>query len=470
MTPEEFRKIGHALIDWIAEYRGNLRDYPVMSQVAPGEIKAKLPPAPPHQAESLADIVREIASDIMPGVSHWQHPSFHAYFPANAHFGSVLGDLVSSGLGVVGVSWQSSPALTEVEEVVTEWVRQMLGLPDGWLGAIEDSASIATLVALLIARERGSDYCAERGGLQAEAQPLVVYGSDQSHSSVDKAALLAGFGRNNIRHVSTDAAFAMDPDALRHSIAADVAAGRKPCAIVATTGTTATTAMDPIGAIADIAREYGMWLHVDAAMAGAAMVLPECRHLWDGIEKADSVVINGHKWLGVNFDCSLLFVRKAGELTRVMSTNPSYLQSSADAKVRNLRDWGLPLGRRFRAMKLWFMLREEGVAGIQSRIRRDLAMAQWLKQAVDQAPDWRVVAPVPLQTVCVRHEPAGLAGDALDRHTLAWAERVNRSGRAYVTPAQLQGRWMVRLSLGSSTTEQSDVEALWQVLQWSVAA
>ncbi|TDQ83014.1 aromatic-L-amino-acid decarboxylase [Dongia mobilis] len=469
MTPEEFRQIGHALIDWIADYRANLRGYPVMSQVAPGDIKARLPTTPPQQAESLDNLVAEIGTAIMPGISHWQHPSFCAYFPANAHFGSVLGDLASAGLGVVGVSWQSSPALTEVEEVVTDWVRQMLGLPEGWLGAIEDSASIATLVALLCARERATNYSAERGGLQAEAKPLVVYGSEQSHSSVDKAALLAGFGRDNIRHVATDGTFAMDPDALRRAIAADIAAGRKPCAIVATTGTTATTAMDPIGALAVIAREHGLWLHVDAAMAGAAMVLPECCYLWAGIEQADSVVINGHKWLGVNFDCSLFFVKQADALTRVMSTSPSYLRTSSDDKVRNLRDWGLPLGRRFRAMKLWLMLREEGVAGIQARIRRDLAMAQWLKRAVERAPDWRVVAPVPLQTVCVRHEPDGLAGEALDQHTLTWAERINRSGRAYVTPAQLQGRWMVRLSLGSSTTEQSDVEALWQTLQWSVA-
>lgn len=470
MTPEEFRQIGHALIDWIAEYRGSLRDYPVMAQVAPGDIKAKFPVSPPQKAESLDGILRDIEASIMPGISHWQHPSFYAYFPANAHFGSVLGDLVSSGLGVVGVSWQSSPALTEVEEVVTEWVRQMLGLPDGWQGAIEDSASIATLVALLCARERATNYCAERGGLQAEAQPLIVYGSEQSHSSVDKAALLAGFGRDNIRHVATDAAFALDPIALRQAIATDRAAGRKPCAIVATTGTTATTAMDPIGDLAGIAHEHGMWLHVDAAMAGAAMVLPECRPLWAGIEGADSVVINGHKWLGVNFECSLFFVKKPGDLTRVMSTNPSYLQTSADKEVRNLRDWGLPLGRRFRALKLWLMLREEGVAGIQARIKRDLAMAQWLKQAVEQAPDWQVVAPVPLQTICVRHAPAGLSGAALDQHTLAWAERINRSGRAYVTPAQLQGSWMVRLSLGSTLTEQADVEALWQTLQWSVAA
>ncbi len=469
MTPEEFRKIGHALIDWIADYRSHLRDYPVMAQVKPGDIKRALPVSPPQQGEALANVVKDIETFIMPGISHWQHPGFYAYFPANAHFGSVLGDLVSSGLGVVGVSWQSSPALTEVEEVTTDWVRQMLGLKEGWVGAIEDSASISTLVALLCARERSSNYAAERGGLQGEDKPLTVYGSDQSHSSVDKAALLAGYGRDNIRHVATDAAFAMDPKALRAAIAADIKAGKRPSAIVATTGTTATTAMDPIGAVADIAREFGMWLHVDAAMAGAAMVLPECRWMWDGIDGADSVVVNGHKWLGVNFDCSLFFVQRPADLTRVMSTNPSYLRTSADAEVRNLRDWGLPLGRRFRAMKLWLMLREQGVAGIQARIRRDLEMTQWLKRAIEAEPLWRIVAPVPLQTICVRHEPAGLTGEALDQHTLKWAERINRSGHAYVTPAQLDGRWMVRLSLGSALTEQQDVEALWQTLKWSVA-
>ena len=282
---------------------------------------------------------------------------------------------------------------------------------------------------------------------------------------MDKAALLAGFGRDNVRHVPYDDRYAMRPDVLAQLICADVDAGRRPCAVVATTGTTTTTAIDPVAAVADIAQRHGLWVHVDAAMAGSAMVLPECRWMWDGVERADSLVINPHKWLGAAFDCTCYYVRDPEHLVRVMSTNPSYLQSSADGRVKNYRDWGIPLGRRFRALKLWFLIREQGVAQLQARLRRDLANAQWLAEQIQGTPGWRVVAPVPLQTVCVRHEPDGLDGDALDRHTLAWADRVNRSGQAYLTPATLDGRWMVRVSIGVEQTERDHVAALWQVMQ-----
>jgi len=330
---------------------------------------------------------------------------------------------------------------------------------------IHDTASTCTLVALMCARERATAYSLARGGLQAEAAPLVVYTSAHSHSSVDKAALLAGFGRDNVRHIPSDAAYALRPDALEAAIREDLAAGSKPCAIVGTTGTTTSTAVDPIAAMARIAREHGLWLHVDAAMAGSAMILPECRWMWEGIEGADSLVLNPHKWLGTAFDCSLYYVRDPEHLVRVMSTSPSYLRTAADEKVKNLRDWGLPLGRRFRALKLWFLIREQGVAGLQARLRRDLANAQWLAGCVRETPGWRVLAPVPLQTLCVRHEPSGLGGEALDRHTQAWADRINRSGAAYLTPAILDGRWMVRVSIGALATEREHVEALWAHMQ-----
>lgn len=468
MTPEEFRKAGHQLIDWIADYRARVAELPVMSQVAPGEVRAQLPAAPPEQPEPFDGIVRDLDRIILPGLSHWQHPNFHGYFPANSELASVLGDYLGTGLGVLGLSWQSSPALTELEEVVTDWMRQMVGLSDAWSGVIQDTASTSTLVALLCARERASGYSLARGGLQAEPRPLVVYASAQSHSSVEKAALLAGFGRANLHVVPADASYAMRADALAEAIAADRAAGALPCAVVATTGTTATTALDPVGAIAEIARREQIWLHIDAAMAGSAMILPECRWMWQGAEAADSIVLNPHKWLGVAFDSSVYYVRDAQHLVRVMSTNPSYLQSSVDSEVKNLRDWGIPLGRRFRALKLWCLIREQGVAGLQARLRRDLANAQWFAEQVRAAPAWRVLAPVPLQTVCIRHEPPGLAGDELDRHTLAWAERVNRSGGAYLTPAQLDGRWMVRVSIGALGTERAHVAALWGMLQDAV--
>uniref|UniRef100_Q029V0 Aromatic-L-amino-acid decarboxylase n=1 Tax=Solibacter usitatus (strain Ellin6076) TaxID=234267 RepID=Q029V0_SOLUE len=465
MNPEEFRRRGHQIIDRIADYRANVARYPVMARTAPGEIKAALPAEPPENPESFDEVLADLDRVVMPGLSHWQHPRFFGYFPSNGELSSVLGDYLSTGLGVLGLSWQSSPALSEVEEVVTDWMRQMTGLSAEWSGVIQDTASTCTLVALLCARERSTGYGLARGGLQAEAQPLIVYTSGHSHSSVDKAALLAGFGRENVRHIASDEKFALRPEALEEAIREDLAAGRKPCAIAGTTGTTATTALDPIADMARIAREYGLWLHVDAAMAGSAMVLPECRWMWDGIEGADSVVLNPHKWLGAAFDCSLYYVRGPEHLIRVMSTSPSYLRTAADDQVKNLRDWGLPLGRRFRALKLWFLIREQGVKGLQARLRRDLVNAQWLTSAICAEPNWRVLAPVPLQTLCVRHEPPGLEGEALDRHTQAWADRINRSGEAYLTPAILEGRWMVRVSVGALLTEREHVEALWRLMR-----
>ena len=465
MNPEEFRKIGHQLIDWIADYRARIADLPVRSPLEPGAVRAQLPASPPIHPESFDAIFADLEEIILPGLSHWQHPSFFGYFPGNGELSSVLGDYLSTGLGVLGLSWQSSPALTELEEVVADWLRQMIGLSDAWSGVIQDTASTSTLVALLCARERASNYSLARGGLQGEEHPLIVYASSHSHSSVEKAALLAGFGRANLHLIAADKNYAMQPEALEEAIQADLKAGLVPCAVVATTGTTGTTALDPVEAIAEVARRYGLWLHVDAALAGSAMILPECRWMWEGVESADSLVLNPHKWLGAAFDCSVYYVRDPEHLVRVMSTNPSYLQSAVDSKVKNLRDWGIPLGRRFRALKLWCLIREQGIEGLQRRLRRDLENAEWLAEQVRTRPNWCVLAPVPLQTVCVRYEPPDLDGQALDNHTLAWAERVNHSGEAYLTPSVLDGRWMVRVSIGSLLTERKHVAALWELMQ-----
>ena len=465
MTPEEFRRYGHRLVDWIADYRQQVGTRPVMAQVAPGDVKKQLPAAPPDQPEPFDRVLADLDRLVVPGLSHWAHPRFFGYFPSNGELSSVLGDLASTGLGVLGLAWQSSPALTEIEEVATDWLRQMLGLSPAWNGVIQDTASTSTLLALLCAREKTSGYGLARGGLQSEAAPLVVYVSAHGHSSVEKAALLAGFGRENLRTIPHDDHWAMRPDALESALAADRAAGRRPCAVVATTGTTTTTAVDPLAAIGPLARAHGLWLHVDAAMAGSAMILPECRWMWDGIEHADSVVVNPHKWLGAAFDCTVYFVREPDDLIRVMSTNPSYLQTGADRVVKNFRDWGIPLGRRFRALKLWFLIREQGVSRLQARLRRDLANAAWLAGEIRQTAGWRVLNPVVLQTLCVRHEPPGLTGEALDRHTLAWVNRLNQSGAAYLTPALLEGRWMARLAIGALATERADVEALWREMR-----
>jgi len=469
MTPEEFRTHGHAVVDWIADYRARVHERPVMAQTAPGEIKARMPVSPPDQPEPFEALLADLDTIVAPGLSHWQHPAFFGYFPCNGTLASVLGDYVSTGLGVLGLAWQSSPALTEVEEVTTDWLRQMVGLSPAWEGVIQDTASTSTLLALISARERVTSYALARGGLQAEPQALVIYTSAYAHSSVDKAAQLAGFGADNIRHVACDGAFAMRVDALAEAIAADRAAGRVPCAVVVTTGTTTTTALDPVKAVADLLAGTGVWLHLDAAMAGSAMVLPECRWMWDGVEAADSLVLNPHKWLGAAFDCTVYFVRDAQHLVRVMSTSPSYLQSSADGRVKNYRDWGIPLGRRFRSLKLWFLIREQGVSGLQTRLRRDLENTRWLAAQIAAAPDWRVLAPTPLQTLCVRHEPPGLIGEDLDRHTQAWCDRINRSGAAYLTPATLEGRWMVRVSVGAEQTEREHVARLWTVMQHEVS-
>jgi aromatic-L-amino-acid decarboxylase len=465
VTPDEFRRYGHQLIDWIADYRARVRSRPVMAQTSPGAIKKQMPASPPDQPESFETVLADLDRLVVPGLSHWAHPRFFAYFPSNGELSSVLGDVASTGLGVLGLAWQSSPALTEIEEVATDWLRQMIGLSPAWNGVIQDTASTSTLLALLCAREKASGYSMARGGLQSHTAPLVVYVSAHSHSSVEKAALLSGFGRENVRVVPHDTQWAMRPEALDAAVAADRAAGRVPCAVVATTGTTTTTAVDPVDAVGAVARAHGLWLHVDAAMAGSAMILPECRWMWDGVEQADSIVVNPHKWLGAAFDCTVYFVREPNDLIRVMSTNPSYLQTEADRVVKNFRDWGIPLGRRFRALKLWFLIREQGVAALQARLRRDVANAAWLAAEVERAPDWRVLNRVVLQTVCVRHQPRGLAGDALDRHTLGWVHRLNQSGSAYLTPALLDGRWMARVSIGALPTERADVEAVWREMR-----
>jgi aromatic-L-amino-acid decarboxylase len=465
MSPEEFRRLGHQVVDWIADYRRGIGERPVRVDVAPGSVRRQLPAAAPSGPEPFEAILADLERLLVPALSHWQHPSFFGYFPANAELSSVLGDLLSSGLGVLGLSWQASPALTELEEVVTDWVRQLVGLSPAWSGVIADTASTSALVALVCARERTSRYALADRGLQGGAAPLVVYTSQESHSSVEKAALIAGFGRAHVRALPVDDRQALRPEALEQAVQADRARGLNPCAVVATVGTTATTALDPVQAIAEVAARASLWLHVDAAMAGSAMILPECRWMWAGIEGADSLVLNAHKWLGVVFDCSLYYVRDPEHLVRVMSTNPSYLQSGADGQAKNLRDWGIPLGRRFRALKLWCLLREQGVAALQARLRRDLDNARWLAEQAAATPGWRVLAPVPLQTVCLRHEPPGLDGATLDEHTRRWVEAINRGGAAYLTPAVLRGRWMVRVSVGTLPTERAHVEALWQLMR-----
>ena len=468
MTPDEFRTAGHELIDWIADYRSKLSEGPVRAQVEPGAVRAQFPSAPPSTPEGIEAMLAQLDTRVVPGLTQVQHPMHFGWFPSNASLASVLGDIASSGIGSLGISWESCPALTEVEEVTCEWMRQLTGLSEAWHGAIHDTASSAMMVAAMVAREKASDFSKLTGGLQGVDNPLVVYTTEQAHSSVAKAVQMAGFGDENLRLVACDPTHhTMDPKALAEAIKTDRDAGRTPALVVASSGSTGVTAFDPVDAIAAITEDQGIWLHVDAAMAGSAMLLPECRHLWHGVERADSVAWNPHKWFGTLLDCALFYVRDPDLLVRVLSTNPSYLQSAADGQVTQYRDWGIPLGRRFRALKLWFHLALDGVESIQARLRRDLDNARWLANQVADHPEWELVAPLTLQTVSVRHRGAAgaLSDDELDAHTLKWVGAINASGAAFLSPAQIDGRWYVRVSIGVEGTEREHVEALWALLQ-----
>jgi aromatic-L-amino-acid decarboxylase len=474
MEPEEFREAAHRLVDWVADYRFKVAQLPVRSTVGPGDVARALPGSAPELPEPLDAVIDDLDQVILPGLTHTQHPRNFAWFPSNASPASVLGDIVAAGLGALGISWQSAPALTELEQVVCDWARQLCGLSSAWQGTIYDGASTACLVALLLGREKAATGTAgsqRAAGLQALPAPAVVYTSPEAHSSVAKAALLAGYGTDNLRFVPIKRPErSMDAGALAQMMDADAAAGRRPAAVVATAGTTATTAFDPLTEICEVAGRHGAHVHVDAAMAGSALLLPECRELLAGVEGAASLSWNPHKWLGSVLETSLFYVKDPNSLVEVMATDPSYLRSSRDGAVVQYRDWGLPLGRRFRALRLWALLRLEGAEALRQRLRRDLANAARLAALVERAPGWRVLAPVPLQTVCVQHVPVGLdgnelSGEDLDQHTLAWCEAVNSSGQAHITPAQLDGQWVVRVSVGAEATRWPDVEALWGLMQ-----
>ncbi len=473
MTPDEFREAGHLLIDWIADYRESISEKPVKSQYPPGWVGQRLVP-PSDQPHLVTDVIADLDDTIVPAMTHWQHPDFFAWFPANASLSSVLGDLVSTGLGGLGLSWEACPPLTEVEEHLCAWFCAELGLADPWRGSIQDTASMGVFLSMVAAREHASNMSMHGSGLAGVDRPLVVYAGSTANTSVKRAVLAAGFGADNLRIVPLDENQAVDVEAMASMVEADLAAGFKPAAVVATLGTTGVTAFDPVASIAELADRHQMWLHVDAAMAGAAALLPEMSSRFAGIELADSIGINPHKWLGTAFDCSLLFVNDPRRLSGVMSIDSDYIPSAANAEfgdeVTQYRDWSVALGRRFRAMKLWMHLRLDGLDAIRTRLRRDIENAQWLASRVESEPEWELVAPVRLQTVCVRHRPARTPADDLDAHTAAWAKCLNDSGRALVTPDVLDGSAMVRISIGAEPTERSDVERLWGNLKWAVTS
>jgi len=472
MDPDVFRRFGHEVVEWVAEYLRDVERYPVLSPLRPGDVRRKIPPAPPGRGEPMDAILADFKEVILPGITHWNHPRFFAYFPANNSGPSILAELLCAGLGVNAMLWQSSPAATELEEAVMDWLRQMLGLPDGFRGAIQDTASTATLCALLCARERLTGFQVNSSGLggAAAGSPLRVYASREAHSSVEKGVRIAGVGSENLVLVSVDGAYAMDPRDLEARVGEDLRRGFRPCCVVATVGTTSSTALDPLRPIGEIARRHGLWLHVDAALAGSAAILPEMRWILDGVELADSFVFNPHKWLFTNFDCSAFFCRHPETVTATFSVLPEYLKTDLDRQITNFRDWGIQLGRRFRALKLWFVLRYYGLDGLRARLRTHLSLAQEFKGWVEGSRDFELMAPVPLNTVCFRFNPwkdaaAGPDEEELDRMNKALLDRVNGTGRIFITHTRLGGRFCLRLCVGQTQTQRRHVQEAWDVIE-----
>lgn len=471
MLPDEFRRHGHRLVDWMADYMRGVGDLPVTPAARPGEILKQLPSSPPAEGEPFERLFQDFTQIILPGMTHWNHPGWFAYFPGNNSPPSVLAEMLTATLGAQCMSWATSPAATELEQVTMEWLRAMLGLPREFTGVIQDTASTATLVALLSARERATHHSAGREGLAGMGKRLTVYASSEAHSSVEKGVKLAGYGLDQLRRVPVDERYAMQPHELDRLIAVDRKAGLIPACVVATVGTTSSTAVDPLAAIAEVCRRHDVWLHVDAAYGGTAAIVPELRHLFDGVEQADSLVFNPHKWMLVNFDCSAYFVRDRDALLRTFQVTPEYLRTAADSEVVNFRDWGIQLGRRFRALKLWFVIRTYGIEGLQALVRKHVGLARELADRIEAAPDFELMAPVPLGLVCFRYRPPRVAADEsrLDEINSELLARVNATRRVHLTHTRLGGRYAIRMVIGQRQTEREHVEEAWRLVQEAAA-
>jgi aromatic-L-amino-acid/L-tryptophan decarboxylase len=460
MSPEEFRRYGHAVVDWIADYHSRIESFPVLSRAQPGELRAKLPTGPPTKGETFDQILADVERIILPGITHWQSPNFFAYFPANASGPGILGDLLSSGLGVQGMLWSTSPACTELETHVLDWLVPMLGLPDKFLstgaggGVIQDTASSASLCALLAARERATLFVSNRKGCDGR---LVAYCSTQTHSSVEKAMKIAGMGSDNLRQIPMDGDFAMRPDALERQIVTDKKGGLIPCFVCATVGTTSSCAIDPVREIARIAAGNKLWLHVDAAMSGTAALCPEFRSIHDGVELADSYTFNPHKWMFTNFDCNCFYVADRKHLIQTLSILPEYLRNQAteSGAVIDYRDWHIQLGRRFRSLKLWFVIRHYGIEGLQQHIREHVRLAQQFVGWVRSDARFELAAPAILNLVCFRLRSGDRANQLL-------MDRLNASGDLYLTHTKLDGKLTLRLCVGQTNTQARHVERAWQ--------
>ncbi len=468
MSPEEFRRQGHAVVDWIADYHSRIESFPVMSRVQPGEIRSKLPPRAPEQGEGFDHILGDIERVILPGITHWQSPNFYAYFPSNGSGPGILGDLLSSGLGVQGMLWSTSPACTELETQMLDWLVPMLGLPEKFLssssggGVIQDTASSASLCALLAARERATQFVSNRKGCDGR---LIAYCSTQTHSSIEKAMKIAGLGSDNLRQIEVDKNFAMRPDALARQVEADVKAGLIPCFVCATVGTTSSNAIDPVREIAGVCRSHNLWLHVDSAMSGTAALCPEFRYIHEGVEFADSYCFNPHKWMFTSFDCDCFYVADRKHLIQTLSVLPEYLRNQAteSGAVIDYRDWQIPLGRRFRSLKLWFVIRHYGIEGLQHHIREHVRLAQQFAGWVGGDSRFELAAPAQLNLICFRLRSGDQANQ--DQPTQLLMDRLNASGDLYLTHTRLDGKLTLRFCVGQTHTQARHVERAWQRIQ-----
>ncbi len=463
MTPDEFRKHAHELVEWMAGYMENVENLPVKSSVKAGEIFKKIPDNPPQFPESFDSLMKDFDEIIMPGITHWQSPNFFAYFPANTSPASVLAEMITSTLASQCMIWETSPAAAELEEKMMNWLRDLIGLPSGFEGVIQDSASTATLAAILTARENATDFSGNIEGLQKPGI-LKVYCSEQTHSSVEKAVKISGIGKNNLIKIPVREDFSMDPEKLREAMASDISKGFIPCCVVATLGTTGTTAVDPLRAIGEICHETGAWLHVDAAMAGTALILPEFQWMIDGKEYVDSFVFNPHKWMFTNFDCTAYFIKDAAKLIKTFEILPEYLKTRTRGTVNDYRDWGVPLGRRFRSLKLWSVIRTFGVEGLRAKVRHHINIAHTLEQWILKENDFEILAPVVISVVCFRFAPAGYNEEQLNILNEKLNHQLNDSGKLYLSHTVLNGRYTLRMVTAQTNVTISHVERAWDLI------
>jgi aromatic-L-amino-acid decarboxylase len=464
MTTEEFRKNAHELVEWMAGYMENVEKYPVKSSVKPGEIFCRLPDSPPHEPESFKKILEDFEKILMPGITHWQSPDFYAYFPANASPPSILAEMMTATLAAQCMIWETSPAAAELEEKVMNWLRDLIGLPSCFEGVIQDTASTATLAALLTAREKITGFNINSEGFK-ESQVLRVYCSEQTHSSVEKAVGIAGFGKNNLVKIGVKDDYSVDAEKLKDAINSDVKRGFIPCCVVATLGTTGTTAVDLLKPIGEICQESGAWLHVDAALAGTALLLPEFQWMLEGKEYIDSFVFNPHKWMFTNFDCTAFFIKDASSLIKTFEILPEYLKTRTRGKVNDYRDWGVPLGRRFRALKLWFVIRSYGISGIQGKIRSHIQIAKNLSEKISQEPDFEIMAPVVFNTVCFRYVPEAKNEEAINEINEKLNHMVNDSGKLYITHTILKNKYTLRMVTAQTNVTQKHVDRAWDLIR-----